>query len=96
MAESWWSKTKIASQILYAAGLTEEGYAVERVADGRTASLRLQTETWDLVLLDWWLPAEDGLQVLQRFAAQSGNTGPLLDGAGRRFGGRRRTGCRGG
>lgn len=33
-------------------GLTEEGYVVEHAADGRHAWLRLQAETWDLVILD--------------------------------------------
>jgi DNA-binding response OmpR family regulator len=48
-------------------GLREEGYAVEHVADGESAwhSLRFGGE-WDLVLLDWWLPGQDGLTVLRR------------------------------
>ncbi|MEX1042286.1 MAG: response regulator transcription factor [Pirellulaceae bacterium] len=48
-------------------GLSEEGYRVEHATDGQAAWLRLQTDSWDLVLLDWWLPGEDGLQVLKRF-----------------------------
>ncbi|TWU20650.1 Transcriptional activator protein CopR [Novipirellula galeiformis] len=58
-------------------GLTEEGYVAEHVADGRHAWLRLQSETWDLVLLDWWLPGEDGIQILQRFR-QKNRTTPVL------------------
>ena len=58
-------------------GLAEEGYHVEQAADGRTARHRLETEAWDLVLLDWWLPVEDGLQVLQRFR-QTNRTTPVL------------------
>lgn len=58
-------------------GLREEGYTVEHAADGPLASLRLATETWDLVLLDWWLPGEDGLQVLQRFR-QKNRVTPVL------------------
>jgi DNA-binding response OmpR family regulator len=58
-------------------GLSEEGYSVEHVADGRAAWLRLQHETWDLVLLDWWLPGEDGIQVLRR-VRQRDRTTPVL------------------
>ena len=49
-----------------ARGLSEEGYVVERAADGGAGWWRLQGETWDLVLLDWWLPVEDGVQLLRR------------------------------
>ena len=48
-------------------GLSEEGYRVEHATDGQEAWFRLQVDSWDLVLLDWWLPGEDGLQVLKRF-----------------------------
>ncbi len=58
-------------------GLTEEGYTVALAEDGRYAWLRLQSETWDLVILDWWLPGEDGLQILQRFR-QKNRTTPVL------------------
>lgn len=58
-------------------GLSEEGYRVEHAADGQAAWLRLQSDSWDLVLLDWWLPGEDGLQVLKRFR-QKDRTTPVL------------------
>lgn len=58
-------------------GLTEEGYSVEHAGDGPTAWSRLQGETWDLVLLDWWLPGEDGVQVLRRFRQKNRAT-PVL------------------
>lgn len=58
-------------------GLTEEGYVVELAADGRQAWLRLQSESWDLVILDWWLPGEDGIQILQRYR-QKNRTTPVL------------------
>ncbi len=58
-------------------GLTEEGYTVEHAADGPTARLRLQTDSWDLILLDWRLPGEEGLQVLQRFR-QKDRVTPVL------------------
>ncbi|MCO8120929.1 response regulator transcription factor [Stieleria sp. TO1_6] len=58
-------------------GLTEEGYTVGHESDGRAASLRLQFESWDLVLLDWWLPGEEGIQILQRFRSRDRST-PVL------------------
>lgn len=48
-------------------GLREEGYSVQHAADGRAGWAALQQGPWDLVLLDWWLPIEDGVQVLRRF-----------------------------
>lgn len=58
-------------------GLTEEGYRVAHATDGPTAWTRLQTDSWDLVLLDWWLPGEDGLQILKRLR-QKDRTTPVL------------------
>jgi DNA-binding response OmpR family regulator len=58
-------------------GLGEEGYHVELAADGPTARVALQSGVWDLVLLDWWLPGEDGIQVLRRFR-QNNRTTPVL------------------
>jgi DNA-binding response OmpR family regulator len=58
-------------------GLSEEGYHVEHAADGSVASMRLQSEEWDLVLLDWWLPFEDGLTVLKKFRQHNRRT-PVL------------------
>lgn len=48
-------------------GLREEGFVVEHAADGESAWHALRSGDWDLVLLDWWLPAQDGLTVLKRF-----------------------------
>ncbi len=48
-------------------GLREEGYAVEHASDGGAAWHALRSGEWDLILLDWWLPGEDGLTLLQRF-----------------------------
>jgi two-component system copper resistance phosphate regulon response regulator CusR len=58
-------------------GLREEGYAVERAADGEAGWHHLKTTTWDVVLLDWWLPGTDGLALLQRFR-QAGHATPVL------------------
>jgi two-component system, OmpR family, copper resistance phosphate regulon response regulator CusR len=46
-------------------GLREEGFTVEHAADGVTASKSLRANAWDIVLLDWWLPGQDGLALLR-------------------------------
>jgi two-component system copper resistance phosphate regulon response regulator CusR len=58
-------------------GLREEGYAVEHAADGGSAWVALKSGGWDLVLMDWWLPGEDGLSLLQRFRRLDRHT-PVL------------------
>jgi two-component system copper resistance phosphate regulon response regulator CusR len=58
-------------------GLREEGYIVEHAADGVDGGHRLNKESWDLVLLDWWLPGPDGLNLLRRFRQEGGAT-PVL------------------
>jgi two-component system copper resistance phosphate regulon response regulator CusR len=58
-------------------GLREEGFAVERAADGPQAWEALQLGPWDLVVLDWWLPGEDGLAVLRRYR-QARGAAPVL------------------
>ncbi len=58
-------------------GLREEGFTVEHAADGEAAWHALQTSSWDLVILDWWLPSQDGLSVLRRFRERDHET-PVL------------------
>jgi len=58
-------------------GLREEGFVVEVTADGTTGWHDLKSAAWDLVILDWWLPGQDGLAVLQRFR-QMNQTTPVL------------------
>jgi two-component system copper resistance phosphate regulon response regulator CusR len=58
-------------------GLREEGFAVEHAADGDDALHALGGSEWDLVVLDWWLPGRDGLEVLREFRA-SGRETPVL------------------
>ena len=52
-------------------------YAVEWVADGPDALAALQTNTFDLVILDLGLPGLDGIEVLRRVRA-GGATTPVL------------------
>ena len=68
-------ETNIADFVLR--GLREEGYVVEHAADGATAWNFLRSAEWDLVLLDRWLPDQDGLSLLQRFRQVGGHT-PVL------------------
>jgi len=58
-------------------GLREEGFVVERAADGHEGWYQLKTGVWDVVLLDWWLPVTDGLALLRRFRQQNQAT-PVL------------------
>src|SRR5438874_2920396 len=58
-------------------GLQEEGYGVAHAADGDEGRRRLQSESWDVVLLDCWLPKTDGLTVLRQFR-QEGGVSPVL------------------
>jgi DNA-binding response OmpR family regulator len=59
-------------------GLREDGYAVEHAADGEAGWDCLQGHSWDLVLLDWWLPGQDGLTLLRRFRERDRRTPVLL------------------
>src|SRR5262249_14399884 len=58
-------------------GLRDDGFAVEHAADGERAWEALQAGCWDLVVLDWWLPGEDGLTVLRRYRGVGG-AAPVL------------------
>lgn len=60
-----------------AQGLREEGFRVETIADGIAAAAALATTTWDLVILDWWLPGKDGMALLRGFRT-SDRTTPVL------------------
>src|SRR5512138_3768442 len=46
--------------------LGDEGYLVEAVDSGEACLARLETRRFDLLLLDVWLPAMDGLETLGR------------------------------
>src|SRR5437879_2402079 len=59
------------------AGLSDEGFAVAHAADGDAALEALRAGEWDLVILDWWLPGPDGLEVLGGHRRQGGTT-PVL------------------
>ena len=58
-------------------GLKNARYAVDWVNNGRTAGMALNSQQYDLVLLDLGLPRQDGLTVL-RHLRQSKNNTPVL------------------
>ncbi len=58
-------------------GLSDEGFAVTHAADGDAAQQALRSGNWDLVILDWWLPGRDGLEVLKTHRREGGVT-PVL------------------
>jgi two-component system copper resistance phosphate regulon response regulator CusR len=58
-------------------GLREEGFVVEHAADGEAGWAAMRSGTWDLIVLDWWLPGDDGLSILKRFR-QADGTAPVL------------------
>src|SRR3954471_3494989 len=58
-------------------GLSDEGFAVAHAADGDAAQVALRAGEWDLVILDWWLPGRDGLEILNGYRHEGGTT-PVL------------------
>jgi two-component system response regulator QseB len=58
-------------------GLVQEGYTVDWLKDGTSADQALQTETFDLIVLDLGLPKISGIKVLQNLRAR-GLTIPVL------------------
>jgi len=58
-------------------GLIDEGFAIEHDPDGNTVWQAVRSVGWDLVILDWWLPGQDGLTILRRYRDGSGIT-PVL------------------
>lgn len=58
-------------------GLREEGFVVDHVADGVTAWHTIQSAPWDVIVLDIWLPGQDGLAVLRQMRAAH-NSVPVI------------------
>lgn len=59
-------------------GLKTARYAVDWVNNGNTAELALNSQQYDLVLLDLGLPGQDGLQVLKHLRQEKNNTPVLI------------------
>jgi DNA-binding response OmpR family regulator len=58
-------------------GLSDEGFAVAHAADGVVVREALRAGGWDLIILDWWLPGLDGLEILKGHRSEGGTT-PVL------------------
>ena len=58
-------------------GLTQAGFAVDWVTDGRAAELSLANDVYDLAILDLGLPKKDGMAILTTLRAM-GNSTPVL------------------
>ncbi len=58
-------------------GLTQNGYTVDWLKDGASADQALQTEEFEVVVLDLGLPKLSGIEVLQNFRNR-GNTTPVI------------------
>ena len=58
--------------------LRQDGYAVDGVSDGRSASEALRSSKFDLVLLDLGLPGRDGLEVLRELRGRGDSTPVII------------------
>jgi DNA-binding response OmpR family regulator len=57
--------------------LREEGFSAEWAQSGTQGRAHLKSGSWDVVILDWWLPGEDGIGLLQGLRARDRQT-PVL------------------
>lgn len=60
-----------------AQGLREEGFIVERAANGHDGEKAICGSKWDLVILDWWLPGPNGMALLSTLRSKDTST-PVL------------------
>ena len=58
-------------------GLSQDGFVVDWVRDGRAAELAILNEVYDLMLLDLGLPKKEGLDVLRALRSK-GNAVPVM------------------
>lgn len=58
-------------------GLSQSGFAVDWVTDGRAAELALANGVYDLAILDLGLPKKDGMSILSALRS-GGNSMPVL------------------
>ena len=58
-------------------GLREEGYAVELARDGKEGEMLAMANSYDLFIIDWRLPYQDGRTLVEKLRS-SGRSGPVL------------------
>ncbi len=58
-------------QQLFVSTLTNAGYQVQAIGDGKDAYEKIKAETNDIVLLDIMLPEMDGIQILEKLKSES-------------------------
>lgn len=58
--------------------LNDEGHSVELAANATQARAARNTDTFDLVLLDIWMPDTDGVSLLKEWAASGQLTMPVI------------------
>lgn len=58
-------------------GLSDEGFDVRISASGEDASRQLNTNHFDLIVLDWMLPGRDGIELLEQ-VRRRGDRVPVL------------------
>ena len=59
-------------------GLVNEGFSVAVAATGEEGFFLLNSEKFDLVVLDWMLPGRDGVEILKTLRAHGAGTPVLL------------------
>lgn len=58
--------------------LSQQSYAIDVATDGEQGWIYGSTYTYDLIILDWFLPELDGIELCQRFRAHDYNTPIIL------------------
>jgi two-component system nitrogen regulation response regulator NtrX len=56
----------------------DEGFTTEAVASGEECLKKIETDSYDLVLLDIWLPGADGIETLRKLREKSPNTHVIM------------------
>lgn len=62
---------------LLARYLSDQGYSVACVSDGLEMSKKIERDYFDLIVLDWMMPGEDGLSICRRLSKNE-NHPPII------------------
>jgi two-component system phosphate regulon response regulator PhoB len=58
--------------------LQRDGYSADAAVDGEEAIQKIQTQSYDLYILDWMLPRMNGLEITRAIRNQFRSTSPIL------------------